>query len=246
MAPTCVRLVPLKPKSIVTTAPLGSLGTTGAAAVVVPCVMTSGSYTDSAPVAGFRMVACTKAPRFAELASVQPDASGVWPPGPVSRYGVASPAALSGCAGTMISQSAFAAGAGAAEAGANAPAVGAGAVAVADGQGVIVADVARADIVVEDPAGGAAAGVTVAAGPGAVEAPPATADVAPAAAEAGSGQGFAGAAALTEASSTVRMCGVMTAAIPTPSTTARRQIINAGRARGGRSWWLRSRRSARR
>ena len=43
VAPTWVRLVPLKPKSIVTTAPAGSVGTTGAAAGVVPWVMTSGS-----------------------------------------------------------------------------------------------------------------------------------------------------------------------------------------------------------
>jgi putative membrane protein len=153
----------------------------------------------------------------------------------------------------MISQSVFAAGAGAAEAGADALAVGAGvlavgagalavgagALAVADGQGVAVADVAGAGIVVEEPAVGAAVGVTVAAGAGPVEAPPATAGVAPAAAGAAWAQGFAGAAALTEASSMVLMCGVMTAAIPTPSTTARSPIISAGRARGGRFSWVR-------
>ena len=126
VAPTCVRLAPLKPKSIVTTAPFGSLGSTGAAAGRVPLVITSGSYTDSFPVAGSRIVACTKAPRFAAFAMVQPEAAGDAPSGPVSRYGVASPAAVSGCAGTMISQFAFAAGA--------------GAVAVADGQGVGDAD----------------------------------------------------------------------------------------------------------
>ena len=43
VAPTWVRLVPLNPKSMVTTAPCGSVGTTGATAAVVPCVMTSGS-----------------------------------------------------------------------------------------------------------------------------------------------------------------------------------------------------------
>ena len=43
MAPTWVRFVPLNPKSIVTTAFAGSVGTTGATAGVVPCVMTSGS-----------------------------------------------------------------------------------------------------------------------------------------------------------------------------------------------------------
>src|ERR1700749_4342533 len=43
VAPCKVRLVPLNPKSTVTTAPAGSVGTTGAAAGWVPCVMTSGS-----------------------------------------------------------------------------------------------------------------------------------------------------------------------------------------------------------
>src|ERR1022692_3424192 len=57
VAPTCVRLVPLKPASIVTIAPAGRVGTTGAAAGVVPAVMTSGSYTCRAPVAGSRIVA---------------------------------------------------------------------------------------------------------------------------------------------------------------------------------------------
>jgi len=58
------------------------------------------------------------------LAIVQPEAAGVVPPGPVSRYGVASPAALSGCAGTTISQLVFAGGIVAA---------------VADGHGVVLA-----------------------------------------------------------------------------------------------------------
>ena len=161
---------------------------------------------------------------------------------------MASPLALSGRAGTMISQSAFAAGAGAAE-------VGAGAAAVADGQGVDVADAARTGIVVEVPveADGPAALPDVPATAGVAEAlPSAPADAAPAAAgdaanvadvadpaEAGVRQGFARAAALAEASSTVLMCGVMTAAIPTPSTSARSPIISAGRARGGRSSWFR-------
>ena len=43
VAPTWNRSVPLNPKSIVTTAPRGSVGTTGATAGVVPLVMTSGS-----------------------------------------------------------------------------------------------------------------------------------------------------------------------------------------------------------
>jgi hypothetical protein len=113
VAPTWVKLVPLNPTSIVTTAFAGSVGTTGGAAGVVPCVITSGEYTASAPVAGSRIVACTKAPRFAELAVVQPDAAGVIPPGPVNCHGVASPAALSGSAGTIMSQLTFAAATGA-------------------------------------------------------------------------------------------------------------------------------------
>ena len=164
----------------------------------------------------------------------------------------------------MISQSAFAAGAGAVGAGVGVVAVGPGVVAVgagdvavgavADGQGVDVADVAGTGIVVEVPAeaDGAAALPTVPAAGVAEALPSAPADGAPAAAgdaadvadmadpaEAGVRQGFAGAAALAEASSTVLMCGVMTAAMPTPSTTARSPIISAGRARGGRSSWLR-------
>jgi hypothetical protein len=154
----------------------------------------------------------------------------------------------------MISQSAFAAGAGAAEVGAGAAEVGAGAAevgagaaAVADGQGVDVADAAGTGIVVEVPAeaGGPAALPDVPATAGVAEAlPSAPADAANVAdvadpAEAGVLQGFARAAALAEASSTVLMCGVMTAAIPTPSTSARSPIISAGRARGGRSSWFR-------
>src|SRR5580698_8585913 len=50
------------------------------------------------------MVAWTKAPRAAELAMLQPDAAGDAPFGPVSWYGVARPRALSGFAGTMMSQ----------------------------------------------------------------------------------------------------------------------------------------------
>ena len=110
MPATCIRVPPLKPKSIVTTAPFGSLGTTGAAAGRVPFVITSGSYTHSFPVAGSKIVACTKAPRFAAFAMVQPEAAGDAPPGPVSRYGVASPIAVNGCWGTMIAQFTFAVG----------------------------------------------------------------------------------------------------------------------------------------
>ena len=113
VAPTWVRLVPLKPKSMVTMAPAGSVGTAGAAAGVVPWVITSGSYTDSAPVAGLRIVAWTNAPRLPKLAMVQPDAAGVIPPVPVSCYGVDRPVALSGLAGTMMSQYTLAAAAGA-------------------------------------------------------------------------------------------------------------------------------------
>src|ERR1700684_2052205 len=107
VAPTWVRSVPLNPKSIVTIAFLGSFGTTGATAGVVPCVMNSGAETYSLPVRGSRMVAWTNAPRLAALVMVQPDASGVIPSGPVSWYAVARPFAVSGWAGTMMSQLTF-------------------------------------------------------------------------------------------------------------------------------------------
>jgi hypothetical protein len=169
----------------------------------------------------------------------------------------------------MISQSAFAAGAGAAEVGAGAAEVGAGVAEVgagvvaagagaadeADGQGVDVADSAGTGIVVELPAeaDGSAARPSVPATAGVAEALPSVpAGVAPTAAgeatdladvadpaETGVRQGFARAAALAEASSAVLMCGVMTAAIPTPSTSARSPVISAGRARSGRFSWLR-------
>ena len=180
----------------------------------------------------------------------------------------------------MISQSAFAAGAGAAEVGAGAAEVGAGAAEVgagvvaagagsadeADGQGVDGVDSAGTGIVVEVPAeaDGPAAPPAVPATAGVAEALPSVpagvaealpsvpAGVAPTAAgeaadmadvadpaESGVRQGFARAAALAEASSTVLMCGVMTAAIPTPSTSARSPVISARRARRGRSSWLR-------
>ena len=67
-------------------------------------MITSGSYTDNAPVRGFRIVAWTNAPRFAKLAIVQPEACADIPPVPVSCHGVDRPVALSGLAGTMTSQ----------------------------------------------------------------------------------------------------------------------------------------------
>src|SRR5215469_9056725 len=96
VAPFWMRNVPLNPKSMVTTAPFGSFGTTGLTAGVVPAVMTRGLYTYRAPVRGFRMVAWTNAPRLIELVIWQPVAAGDPPPAPVSWYGVASPLAVSG------------------------------------------------------------------------------------------------------------------------------------------------------
>src|SRR6266566_2466948 len=75
------------------------------------------------------MVAWTNAPRLAELVIVQPEAAGVVPFAPVSWYGVARPCALSGFAGTMMSQFMLAAAAGAA-----------GAVAVAAADGAAIAE----------------------------------------------------------------------------------------------------------
>ena|SRR3984885_14456182 len=99
------------------------------------------------------MVAWTKAPRLAALAMVQPDAAGVSPFGPVSCHGVESPVALSGSAGTMMSQLTLATAAGAvavglADAEADAVEVGHGvAEAVTDAVGAAVAVVALADAV---------------------------------------------------------------------------------------------------
>jgi hypothetical protein len=61
-------------------------------------------------VRGFRIVAWTSAPRLTALVVVQPDAAGDVPSWPVSWYGVARPRALSGFAGTMMSQLTLAAG----------------------------------------------------------------------------------------------------------------------------------------
>ena len=96
VAPFWIRNVPLNPKSMVTTACLGSFGTTGLTAGVVPAVMTRGLYTYRAPVCGSRMVAWTYAPRLIELVIWQPVAAGDPPAAPVSWYGVASPLAVSG------------------------------------------------------------------------------------------------------------------------------------------------------
>ena len=49
----------------------------------------------------------TKAPSFAALLISHPDRAGVISLGPVSWYGVASPFALSGSAGTMMRQVVF-------------------------------------------------------------------------------------------------------------------------------------------
>ena len=70
---------------------------------------------------------------------MQPDAAGVVPPGPVSWYGVARPCALSGFAGTMMSQLTLAVAAAAA-----------GAVAVAAPDGAAIAE-ALADGLAEAP-----------------------------------------------------------------------------------------------
>ena len=86
------------------------------------------------------MVAWTNAPRLTALVIVQPDAAGVVPPGPVSWYGVARPCALSGFAGTMMSQLTLAAVAAAA----------AGAAAVAAPDGAAIAE-ALADGLAEAP-----------------------------------------------------------------------------------------------
>src|SRR5215471_18194690 len=84
---------------------------------------------------------------------VQPEASGDAPFGPVSWYGVASPRAVSGRAGTMITQSVFAAG-GAAVADGDAAAV-------EDWHGVGAGDVVWAGAVVVGSGAGAGAVLAV-------------------------------------------------------------------------------------
>src|ERR1700722_3103799 len=91
--PSSSRLVPLKPTSMMTCDPRGILGTTGAAAAVVPASMTSGLYTCSVPF-GDKMVASTNACSV-PVASEQPSPS---------CHGVASPRALSGLFGTVSVQ----------------------------------------------------------------------------------------------------------------------------------------------
>ena len=57
--PVSSRLSPLKPNMMPTTSPRRTLGGTGAAAGVVPSVMTSGLYTVIRPVRGLMMSAST-------------------------------------------------------------------------------------------------------------------------------------------------------------------------------------------
>ncbi len=94
--PLSVSASPWNPNHTPTTAPAGSVTGVGGAAGTVSASMTSGRYTDSAPVAGLTIVASTKA-------AVSGFAS--WQPPPVSWYGVASPAAVVGAAGTRSMQS---------------------------------------------------------------------------------------------------------------------------------------------
>ena len=182
------------------------------------------------------------------MAIVQPEAAGEAPFGPVSRYGVASPAARNGCAGTMISQSVFS--------------DGGGAVAVADGHGVVLADAAGAGVAREfvgEAAGGVAAVEAMPEAVGAGVAGPvvagaaladadgvplsaarrgataATSDMAgladPAAADAAQAP-----AGLLEALSMALICGALRVAIPAASATVRSPIIGAQRARGRCGW----------
>ena len=250
VAPTWVRSVPLKPTSMVTMARAGRVGTTGAAAGVVPWVITSGSYTDSAPVAGFRMVACTNAPSAAALAMLQPDAAGVIPFGPVSCHGVARPCALSGLAGTMMLQfmlvvaaAAVAVGLAVADAvvhgvAAAVAAVVAAVVAAAVAAAVEAAVGAAAVGAVTAPVGvGAAVGAAAAAVAAAVAAVAAAA--VPAAVLAADGVAQAATLALLLALNTLLTPGT-SSATPTPATTATTPPIARSRVRdrgsNSRSW----------
>src|ERR1700742_2246621 len=98
-----VRLSPLKPNQMPTTACWGSVGTVAAVAGWLPLSTTRGRYTDSAPVLVLTIVASTKADCPSSASSQPPFAGSV----AVSWYGVARPLALSGLDGTMRVQSAF-------------------------------------------------------------------------------------------------------------------------------------------
>src|ERR1700722_15598482 len=174
--------------------------------------MTSGTYTDSCPVCVFKIVACTNAPRLAALAMVQPDWSGDIPSGPVSWYGVASPRADSGFAGTMMSQLTLAAAA------ALASAVGSLAVAVALEHGAAVAvPVSAGAVAVSVSAGAVAVLVPVAAAVAAsVSAGAVVVSVAAGPANAAAEAQIASAESLTRP---VRLCATATTA-PTATTSA--------------------------
>jgi len=167
----------------------------------------------------------------------------------VSSYGVASPAALSGSAGTTISQSELA--------------DGGGGTAFTDGHGFALGDAAGAGATLELVGGAAGAGATLvlvgdSAGAGAavelgadaagadgvplsaiaVGATAATSDMAGLAdpAAAGAAQAPGRPAALLEALSMALMCGALRVVIPAASATVRRPIIGARRARGCCGW----------
>jgi hypothetical protein len=179
----------------------------------------------------FRIVACTKAPRLAALASVQPDASGDWPSGPVSCHGVLSPRAVSGFAGTMMSQFALTAGGGAV-----ALALGEG-----DGQGVGDA-VADADGDADGLGPGEAVGDALGLGPagavadaGGVGVGSAAGPVVANAVAVGPTQGAAG---LLDELRMVLACGTSIKTRPAATTIAS-TAISAGYARLCPSPWLR-------
>ena len=172
------------------------------------------------------------------MAIVQPEAAGEAPSGPVSWYGVASPAALSGFAGTTISQSELA--------------DGGGGTAFSDGHGFALGDAAGAGATLElvgDAAGAGAAaelGADAAGADGvplsavAMGAAAAASDMAGLAdpAAAGAAQAPGRPAALLEALSMALMCGALTVVIPAASATVRSPIIGARRARGCCGWPL--------
>jgi hypothetical protein len=211
--------------------------------------MTSGSYTESAPVDRFRIVACTKAPRLLALASVQPDASGDWPSGPVSCHGLLSPRAVSGFAGTMMSQFTLAAGGEAVSlALAEGDGQGAGdAVADADGDtdglgpGEAVGEALGAGEAVGDtlglgPAGVVADAVGVGVGSAAAEADAVA--VGPVVADAVAAGPTQGSAGLLDELSRALACGTSTTTKPAAATTAS-TAISAGYARLRSPSWRR-------
>src|SRR5579859_5291247 len=134
-APVSVRLVPLKPTQMPTTAPAGRVGVAGCRAAELPASITSGLKTDTPPVAGSKMAACTKAFPLELFMwhmlgwAAAAAAAASW----ASTQGVASPTGVSGSRGTASVQLTSATAAGGVGRGGGAAGIGGGATGIGTG-----------------------------------------------------------------------------------------------------------------